>query len=271
MHQMNPGRGRVMLLAAVFLFVALGTFTWPSYLLTADFRPFQAAAVLYIAGAFIPPALVLAAALFSPVRASVGFQRFARVVILLLSGIALLGILPAIVFMDTPAFPVHVARMMTVLLQGLFCCQLLLNLAEDPLEPKWHRSVFALPILAVSFWSLAAGLAAGVQAVVHADGKPYCIGDTRHPGLWYGEIDSLFDLRGIDLVVSRTAGESGSLHWYHHAILAAPGNPVSSRWSWSVTRMRFDPIDHERQRLLALSVRDVCAPKRHFIRTLIWP
>ncbi|MGD1876637.1 MAG: hypothetical protein ACFB13_03955 [Kiloniellaceae bacterium] len=271
MHRRNPGAGKLVSLSAVFVFVALGTFTWPGDFLSSGFRPFQVAAVLYITGAFAPPGIVMAAALYSPIRESVGFGRLARVIILVLSGIALLGIVPAIIFIDTPGFPVHVARMMTIALQGLLCCQLLLNLNEDPLERRWHRSILAIPILAVSFWSLAAGVAAGAQAVFHANGKPYCIGDTRHPGLWYGELDSLFDLRGIDLVVSRTDGVSGSLHWSYHAILAVPGNPVSTRWNWSATRMRFDPISQERQRLLANPVSDVCTPKRNFLWTLIWP
>jgi hypothetical protein len=114
-------------------------------------------------------------------------------------------------------------------------------------------------------------VAAGSQAIIQSGGKPYCIGDTTHPGIWYGEIDSLLDLRGIDLVVSRTAGVTGTLHWYHHAILAVPGNPVSSRWNWSVTHMKFEPISSERQRLLALSVREVCTPKQNFIWYLLWP
>lgn len=281
MRRRNSRRDKLVLLAAFFFFVALGTFTWPGGVFSYSgrnsgsglFLLLKVAAGLYVICSVLPPGLVLGAAASSALANSPAYRRCSLLALWVCGGIALLGI-PATFAYAAPVAPlefayVNIARMAMLFCQVLFCRHMLRRVvgAVAPVV-GWRMGLYALPMLLLSTWSLASGIAAAGQAVTLAEGGAYCIGDTsRRP---YSEIESVFDLRGVDLVVAATGYKHNS-YWFFHAILVTPENTESSYWNWSMRQMTFTPVTPRQRRLLIQRIDDACAPKVNFISWLLWP
>ncbi len=129
---------------------------------------------------------------------------------------------------------------------------------------KWHRFLLA-PILVISIWSTFSGLAAGLQAVWIANGRPYCIAkEGRSP---YETIDSVFDLRGTNLFTSRT-GYKDTDRQYFHAFLVVATLQGERHWNWSIASMRFDRL--ERFAPNPVEGTSACVPEDRFLERLTW-
>lgn len=284
MRSRKTGHGRLVLLGAFFLFLALGSFTWPGEVLSYNgfighsglFRLLYTAVLLYVACSLVPPVLVLAAATSRRIAASRLYLRLSSCLLLLLTVVALAGF-PAVFVYSAVVTPhefmyINFARIGALFLQVVICRKLLFRVTKgDGLFSGGLIKICLLPVVAFCLWSLGSGIAAAGQAYALAEGGPYCIGDASHPGRrYYGEIDSVLDLRGVDLVVSATGYKHNS-YWFYHAILVTPESSRSTYWNWSIQRMTFTPVTPRLRRLLIGPIDNSCDPKVNFISWLLWP
>ena len=128
--------------------------------------------------------------------------------------------------------------------------------------------LYATPVLVFAHWSIGSGIAAGLQAAYLSKGAPYCIADTNHRGGNYGEIDSLFDLRGVEFLVSATGYKSNS-RWYFHGIFVTQDENTKSTRNWSTLKVAFDPISAQTSRLLIVAPTSNCRLRRNFLWSLV--
>jgi hypothetical protein len=223
----------------------------------------------------VPPILVLAAAAFSQLATSQPYCRTATALLQFFTVVSLIGLPATFAFSalagSSVALAILTVRALMLFLLVLASWELLNSLTtRQRFRENRLLAVWAIPLLIFSLWSVGSAGAAAFQASAIAQGGPYCIGDTQHPGFPYGEIDSVTDLRGVDLFTASEEYNPDS-YWHFHAILIAPENEQSVFWNWSIRRMAFTAVSERTRRLLDHPIARACEPKVNFISWLLWP
>ena len=277
---MSSERWKLLNASAFFIFTTLGTFVWPDQWLWLYQKQdswfhllLSASAWFYVTLMLIfPTSLLLAATCWRHPLPHLVATTLRSFFALILTA-AFLGI-PFTFFLFgafTPEQKALVAALQAtcLLLQLLFFRQAFVYMRTKD-QVLWSRKMwlYATPVLVFAHWSIGSGIAAGLQAAYLSSGAPYCIADSSHRGGNYGEIDSLFDLRGVKFLVSATGYKSNS-RWYFHGILVTQHENTKSTWNWSTLKVAFDPISARTSRLLIVAPTSNCRLRRNFLWSLV--
>ncbi len=265
---------KALLLLLFWAVIALGLFNWPDGWLAGSSSTWRVIGLVYLVSVCSVPPLVFSALLWPEWMQTRPLRRSASVTLWLLALASLLAIAPATIAAGTHhQFALIALKCLAHALYFSMADGLLRWAAGYPSILRAGYACLAATLLfALSLWSLVyAGLMIR-QAESIADGRDYCIADTKlSAGLGsghYSPVHSLFDLRWTELAAEKSGYKSSSL-WYFHALLYVPGSAQATYWNWSIAEVTFRPLSPEAVDRLIISVEEPCVPEPRFWETLV--